>query len=236
MIEKKPYVKLSNGEILEFDEVKKVINGELTIQKFSYGYNFATRTSIINHLIHKYNFKKYLEIGVRKGENFNKINVNVKVGVDPNPLFQNKNLFKIKSDDFFKLNDNTFDIIFIDGLHLEEQVDKDIKNSLMCLSENGFILLHDCNPPSKFHQRENYEVNGRFPAWNGTVWKSFAKLRMLDSSLSLNCVNCDWGIGIIKKKKSKLHNYNGKLFYEYLEKNREDLLNLISVKKFLDIY
>ena len=236
MTENKPYIKLKNGEIIKAGDSKKIFNGELTIQMFSYGYDIASRTSIINHLIQKYKLSKYLEIGVRKGENFNKINVNFKVGVDPNPLFENKNLFKEKSDNFFKLNKNTFDIIFIDGLHLENQVDKDIKNSLKCLSKNGFILLHDCNPPSEFHQRENYEIDGKFPAWNGTVWKSFAKLRMFDSSLSLSCINCDWGIGIIKKKKSKLHNYDGKLLYEYLEKNRQDLLNLISVKKFIEIY
>ena len=236
MSENRPYIKLKNGEVIKAGDSKLVYNGELTIQMFSYGYDIASRTSIINHLIKKYKLSKYLEIGVRKGENFNKINVDVKFGVDPNPLFENNNLYKIKSDDFFKLNKDTFDIIFIDGLHLEEQVDKDIKNSLMCLSENGFILLHDCNPPSKFHQRENYEVNGEFPAWNGTVWKSFAKLRMIDSSLSLYCVNCDWGIGIIKKQKSELYSYNEELFYEYLEKNRQELLNLISVKKFLEIF
>ena len=203
---------------------------------FSYGYDIASRTALINHLIKKYGFSKYLEIGVRKGKNFNKINVDFKIGVDPNPLFENKNLHRVTSDDFFLSNNNNFDIIFIDGLHLEEQVDKDIKNSLKCLSKNGLILLHDCNPPTEFHQRNNYEVNGEFPEWNGTVWKSFAKLRILDPSLSLSCVNCDWGIGIIKKKKSKLHNYNGNLNYRYLEKNRHDLLNLISVKEFIKIY
>ena len=26
--------------------------------------------------------------------------------------------------------------------------------------------MHDCNPPTEFHQRENYEVDGQFPSWN----------------------------------------------------------------------
>ena len=217
MNEKIPFIKFSNGELLKAGESKRLENGELTIQKFTHGYDIASRTSIINHLIKKNNFKKYLEIGVRKGNNFNKIEIDFKIAVDPNPLFEHKNLIKTTSDNFFKKNTTSFDLIFIDGLHLEKQVDMDIKNSLNFISKNGYILLHDCNPPTKFHQRENYEIEGKFPAWNGTVWRSFAKLRIADPSLSMFCVDCDWGIGIIFKKKSKPHIYEGNLTYEYLK-------------------
>ena len=41
-------------------------------------------------------------------------------------LKENGNIYKMSSDIFFKSNKKYFDIIFIDGLHLEEQVDKDI--------------------------------------------------------------------------------------------------------------
>ena len=50
MIEKLPYLKLSNGELLKTGEVKNTIMGELTIQKFNHGYDLASRTSLINHL------------------------------------------------------------------------------------------------------------------------------------------------------------------------------------------
>ena len=50
----RPFLKLNNGEILNVGDVKKTISGELTIQKFSYGFDLASRTSIINHLIHKH--------------------------------------------------------------------------------------------------------------------------------------------------------------------------------------
>ena len=58
-----PFLKLNNGEILNVGDIKKTIQGELTIQKFSHGFDLASRTSIINHflivdqkqtLIHKY--------------------------------------------------------------------------------------------------------------------------------------------------------------------------------------
>ena len=68
-----PYLKLNNGEILRVGDVKKTIQGELTIQQFSYGVDLASRTSIINHLINKYNLNSYLEIGVRDGRNYDKI-------------------------------------------------------------------------------------------------------------------------------------------------------------------
>ena len=52
--------------------------------------------------------------------------------------------------------DVKFDLIFIDGLHLANQVQKDIENSLKFIKDEGFIVLHDCNPPSEYHQREDY--------------------------------------------------------------------------------
>ncbi len=236
MIEKLPYLKLSNGELLKTGEVKNTIMGELTIQKFNHGYDLASRTSLINHLISKYNFKNYLEIGVRDGRNFEKILIKNKVGVDPNPTKDIINLQKISSDDFFKINKDFFDIIFIDGLHLESQVDRDIEGSLKFLSDKGFIIMHDCNPPTEFHQRDNYEVNGKFPTWNGTVWKSFAKLRMAELNLEISCVNCDWGVGIIKHGKSKPFKSTQSLDFKFLDNNRVELLNLISVENFIKKY
>ena len=49
-----------------------------------------------------------------------------------------------------------FDVIFIEGLHLAEQVDRDISNALRYLKDDGFIVLHDCNPPLERHAREDF--------------------------------------------------------------------------------
>ncbi len=229
-----PFLKLDNGEIIKCGDVKKTINGELTIQKFSYGFDIASRTSIINHLINKYDLKSYLELGVRDGRNYNRINIKNKIGVDPYPVNEMSNIYKMTSDKFFEINKNKFDIIFIDGLHDEKQVDKDIVGSLNFLSDKGFIIMHDCNPPTEFHQRDKYEVNGEFPPWNGTVWRSFAKLRRKKLGLNLCCIDCDWGVGIIKKGNSEPFKLKGKLNYNFLNKNRKDLLNLKSVNEFIN--
>ena len=67
--------------------------------------------------------------------------------------------------------DITFDVIFIDGLHLADQVEKDIDNALKFIKEDGFIILHDVNPPTEWHARESYLFfnSPAAGAWNGTV-------------------------------------------------------------------
>ena len=201
----------------------------------------VTRTDILNYLIEKYKYKTYLEIGVRNPQsgNFNNIKIKNKIGVDPNPIIKQDNIFVGTSDFFFIKNNKTFDLIFIDGLHLENQVDKDIANSLEFLNEGGMVLLHDCNPPTEMHQRDNYCLDGKYPAWNGTVWKSFAKLRMTRSDLLMYVIDTDWGVGVIKKGEQELFPLNDinidELKYDLLEKNRNNLLNLISFDKFKKI-
>ena len=123
-------------------------------------------------------------------------------------------------------------MIFIDGLHLAHQAEKDIQNSLEFISNEGFIVLHDCNPPTEWHAREEYgyDLSPAMHFWNGTTWKAFYKYRFREDLTSV-CVDTDWGVGIITKQ--KLFNslkVNGNPFYEFkeLEKNRTRDLNLIS--------
>ena len=50
---------------------------------------------------------------------------------------------KQTSDQFFIHNKIKFDLIYIDGNHLESYVKKDIKNSIKFLNNNGIIVLDD---------------------------------------------------------------------------------------------
>ena len=209
------------------------------------------RTEVINFLLASLNKSdtNYLEIGVRNPvDNFNQIKSNAKYSVDPGIEFdENPVDFKMTSDVFFKKirtgkilsKDVKFDVIFIDGLHLSEQVEKDIENSLGFIEENGFIVLHDCNPPSEFHARESYDyfLSPAEGHWNGTTWKAFFKFRQRKDYFSC-CINTDWGVGVISKNK-----YLGKptviknKFYEFyiLDKNREESLNLIEFEEFKNL-
>lgn len=201
-----------------------------------------SRTEIINLLLSLYQEDTcYLEIGVRNPErNFNHIKASKKYSVDPGVEFKNNPVdFKITSDEFFKRlstnellsKDIRFHVIFIDGLHLAPQVDKDITNAFAYLKEDGFIVLHDCNPPTEWHARESFEYHST-PAqkkWNGTTWKAFLKWRF-NPSVNSCCVDTDWGVGILSK-----HFHVGKSieatnpFFEYsqLKNNRQVYLNLI---------
>ena len=208
------------------------------------------RSEIINFILNKINREtNYLEIGVRNPEdNYSKIKSTNKYSVDPGIEFDKNPVdFKMTSDDFFSYLDQDkvlskdirFDVVFIDGLHLAEQVDRDIINSLRYLKEDGFIVLHDCNPPTEWHSRENYyyRMTPAVSEWNGTTWKAFLKWRY-DSSVESCCIDTDWGVGVISKKYPigrKLHSHN--LFFEFktLDNNREEQLNLMSFDSFKKI-
>ena len=206
------------------------------------------RTDVINKILSKKsNDTVYLEVGVRNPEdNFYAVKSSLKYSVDPGlEVKTNKADFKLTSDEFFKQlragkilsKDCRFDVIFIDGLHLAEQVDKDIDNALNFLKDDGFLVLHDCNPPTEWHARETYSFysSPADGAWNGTVWKAFLK-RRFEKSLYSCCIDTDWGVGILSKNidiGSPINKTN--TFYEYKEfdKHREKYLNLISFEEFI---
>ena len=198
------------------------------------------RYEIINRIIQTKNYKDYLEIGVRDGECFKEIRCLNKTGVDPNPTSPHTT-HRQTSDDFFRSipEETKFDIVFIDGLHLDFQVDRDIHNSLKHLREGGTIVLHDCNPPTIHHAGEtpvfSPPINGE---WNGTVYLSLIKLRLYNSGLDLKTVDSDWGVGILTKGISKTIDVfpTEALSWEFFNKNRELILNLISVENFKELY
>lgn len=199
------------------------------------------RIQIINYLIQKNNFKSYLEIGVRNPDDcFNKIICDLKHGVDPGYEGDFKFDFKMTSDEFFNQNDNKYDLIFIDGSHIDYQVEKDIYNSLMSLNDGGFLVLHDCYPPTIYHQREDYGDNSTSAGgyWNGTVWKAFVKVRSELKDIFSCVVDCDWGVGIITKTKNPNPIVNENVYFSYreFEKNVKYYLNLISPNEFENIF
>lgn len=207
----------------------------------------TSRTEVLNFLLSQLKRETtYLEIGVcNPYGNYNYIEADIKYSVDPGYDFiENPVDFKMTSDEFFsKLENNEilnadikFDVIFIDGLHLAEQVDRDIINSLKYIKDDGFIVLHDCNPLTEWHAREDndYFDTPAGPYWNGTTWKAFLKWRFNDSVNSC-CIDSDWGIGVLSKKHSIGNCINPiNLFFEFniLDKNRHEYLNLIEYNDF----
>ena len=182
--------------------------------------------SIIQSLIDSHKYQSYLEIGIETGVCFNSIKVKNKTGVDPDTNCVNNvksgKFFALTSDDFFAQNQETFDIIFIDGLHRAEQFIKDVDNALLCLNPNGVIVCHDCNPSTETMQivpREQIE-------WTGDVWKGWVYLRR-QPDLSMKVMDCDYGCGIIQKGKQEPLIIDEPT-YEDFAKNKIKWLNLIS--------
>ena len=187
------------------------------------------RTEVINSYLDKvYSPKSYLEIGVRNlSNNFNAIRADIKDGVDPDP--NSKCNYVMTSDEFFKLVDAKYDVVFVDGLHLQDQAYRDIVNSLKSLKKNGVLVIHDCNPPTKYHQRDHGKRE-----WNGTVWKAFVQLRCERKDLEMFVVDADWGLGIIRPNRNqKLFKCSENIYdYDVFSKHRKEALNLISVEEF----
>jgi len=158
----------------------------------------TNHTDLINFLINKNKSKSYLEIGVqRPSKNFDKIKVKSKVGVDPDP--NALATFKVTSDQFFKTNKSKFDVIFIDGLHEANQVQRDFENALACLDDGGFIVLHDCNPTDEAVAKFPRTVRG---VWNGDVYKFAISLNNYDG-IDFCTVDFDHGCAVVWRDETK---------------------------------
>lgn len=184
-----------------------------------------TRTDIINFYIRKYNLKKYLEIGVENGINFKQIDCEFKIGVDPK--IDSKATHVMTSDKFFeKFNHYMFDLIFIDGLHLHEQVYVDYINSRNHLSDNGIIIFHDCLPLTEDAQTREY-YTGKI--WNGDVWKAWIKIRSECSDREMFIIDTDHGCGIVKNGKNEKISIDEELTWDSFCSKYKNLMNVISV-------
>ncbi len=219
------------------------------------------RTGIINYLAQKIEAETYLEIGVGHGGNFRPVNCALKVGVEPKTeaqrghkigdLRDNETVHLMTSDKFFDEDDlgawggpSTFDLVFIDGLHDAKQVERDILNALNVLNEGGFIVCHDMNPI-----KEEYQIVPRTSnVWNGDCWKAWAKVRVSNPDLEMFVVDTDYGCGVINRETKVFWKYFNvdetttstileyKISYNYFNKHRKRLLNLISVEEFNETY
>lgn len=159
----------------------------------------------INAFIEKYGYESYLEIGIAKGNTFNRVVCKSKVGVDPfpqvDPISTNSTVFAVTSDGYFDSHHafvgyRQYDVVFIDGLHHAEQLTRDIQNSLDCLNYGGTVLVHDVNPKTK-------EAAGREPpasggAWNGDVWRAWVPVIDLNETPRIYTIGPGHGLGVME--------------------------------------
>ncbi|PRC41435.1 biotin carboxyl carrier protein [Mycobacterium sp. ITM-2017-0098] len=167
----------------------------------------------------------YLEIGVSRGQAFQKISADVKIAVDPAFKLSERtreladakaratHYFETTSDAFFE-NEATFlgqhpvDVALIDGLHTYEQVVRDVEYTVGHLKDDGVIFLHDCNPPFELAGRraeswDDFIAQQKGPLviglWNGDVWKAIVHLRSTRTDLLVGVLKCDQGVGFVRR-------------------------------------
>lgn len=189
------------------------------------------RTHVINYFILKYGYKTYLEIGVnRPQKNFDHILVdkNKKVSVDTNGY----GTYTMTSDKFFEMVEvetpkMRWDVIFVDGYHHKDQVYKDIQNSLKYINEDGVIFCHDVCP------LEEWLLDKKF-CWN--AWEAFARIRTERSDIAQFTVPLDHLGFIIPGGSQKLYTKPIEYTWDYLERNRKELLNLLTEDEFFQLF
>ena len=167
------------------------------------------KVGLINSLFSSSIFQRsYLEIGVRKGKTFEKVQAFRRVGIEPAPQFSIRMppgsvLLAGYSDECLGILADEgieFDVVFIDGLHEFEQVTRDFFASLHLLKKSGVIVLDDVWPRDSMsatptlteHISRTQAGEIKLPGWHGDVWKLVALISSQFASLTVEIVG---GIG-----------------------------------------
>lgn len=154
----------------------------------------------------------YVEVGLGHGRSLALAGPDTKaIGVDPYQGFWEKlnyvcphgpaTLFPLTSDDFFKQYDlsqvmdrESFDLGFIDGLHLFEQALKDFINLERYARKDSVILIHDCLPIAPI-VAERERCTG---FWTGDVWRIIPCLKAFRPDLKIMTIPTKpSGLGVV---------------------------------------
>lgn len=191
------------------------------------------RWEILNRLIEKHGYTRYLEIGTQNPHsNFNRIHIKHKFCVEPNPHYGGHDYSSIidfvgTSDAYFdsiKGKPIEYDIIFIDGLHHNDQVLRDIENSLNHLSGGGTIMCHDTLPTHPNHA-VRVDPGG---IWNGDVYRAIMQLRVERDDLMIHTIDTDHGCTIIQRGKSSRFAAAGDWdTWDFYMSKRNEIMNVV---------
>lgn len=185
-------------------------------------------SELINFIIKQKDLKSYIEIGTfDRSHNFDLIECEKKYCVDPDPNARAD--FMMTSDQFFDFikDKKKFDLFFIDGLHHADQVKKDFENALRCLTDKGYIIIHDANPHSEHIThvpRDNRE-------WCGDVYKFVSTLGSY-SGIDFLTVDMDYGCCVVWKDKKTIGYEIPEITWEYFTERKTKLLRLVDPELF----
>ncbi len=202
------------------------------------------RSDVINSLIELPKNRRYLEIGVNRGETFHSVSANRKVAVDPEFLFDidvarrenlNSEYHEITSDVYFEnmiLPSEVFDIIFLDGLHTFEQTLRDFNNAQWVLSDDGIIIIDDVVPSSflsamrdiqKWQQMRS-SLNIEDKSWMGDVYKLVFYIAAYVPEFSFATVADNHGQAVVWRQKRAHNPLNDGLIEPLVRMNYDDFI------------
>jgi hypothetical protein len=190
------------------------------------------KAELINAVIKHKNYKSYLELGI--GQHLwtiSQIRCDSISSVDVTKVNDVFPSFVGTTDDFFKNNTKTFDVIYIDADHEENAVLRDFNNSVKCLNEGGVILMHDVGP---------YNEEGTSLYAHGTAYKAFIKIRNSNNytGFSYEFTEDKDILGFVKKRKNdnKLSiPIPDEITYSFYENNKDEILQKRSVEDILNL-
>ncbi len=132
--------------------------------------------------------RRYLEVGVFRGQTFLNLTLPDMHAVDPKFLFDvapevrpHRQFFEMTSDAFFQNppGPKPYDLVFLDGLHTFEQTFRDLCSALVMTHAGSVIVIDDTVPSDMFammrdhgecnRMRRQHGATGR--AWQGDVCK-----------------------------------------------------------------
>lgn len=166
--------------------------------------DLMNHTDVLNHFADTRSYHSYLEIGVRDpADNYNRVNCELKTGVDPSPKSDAPGLVKMLSDDFFRSNTRRYDLVFVDGDHHAAAAGRDIQNSLAVLNLGGVVVIHDALPPAETFTRWKDRLANKY-AWTGGVWQAVLR-HFATSQHHCYILNADWGVAVIDTGEPRHH-------------------------------
>ena len=150
----------------------------------------GSRQAVVERLLELTGARSYLEIGCAEDPLFSQVHATRKVGVDP----IHGGTHRMTSDEFFAANDDTFDVVFIDGRHLYDQARRDVMGALDIVPPGGWIALHDMFPRDWIEEHKPQISASR---WTGDPWKLAFEL-IGAKGLEFRLLAIDHGVGVIR--------------------------------------
>jgi len=149
------------------------------------------RKAVVNLLLSGNPDGAYLEIGCADNALFDAVMARRKTGVDP----RQGGTHRMTSDAFFAAHAaERFDVVFVDGLHLYDQVRRDLDGALSVLNPGGWIAFHDMLPRDWL---EEHVPQIRTRGWTGDGWKLAFEL-LASPDVAFRLVAIDHGVLVVK--------------------------------------